>query len=84
MIYSESSHGLILCRWKDMWAKHFQSAVFVVALCTFLTTEDLATLPQVQEAIGSRKHSFSSDFSSRLLVSWTSFRRMERPGGFAG
>ncbi|KAG8897377.1 hypothetical protein FRC00_004375, partial [Tulasnella sp. 408] len=39
-------------RVKDMWAKHLQSAVYVICMCEWLKTGKLATIEQVTKELG--------------------------------
>jgi len=39
-------------RWKELWAKHLQSAVFVAALIQFLESGTLLSLPDINRILG--------------------------------
>lgn len=42
-----------LKRWKEMWTKHLQSAIFAAALVEFLDTGKLISMPAANDVLGS-------------------------------
>lgn len=61
-------------RWKDIWARHVQNAVFVVVLCEYTRSQKLLSIKECSEAIGctlvSCKSSSSRNNSPPVQSEW--------------
>jgi len=50
-------------RWKDIWARHVQNAVFVVVLCEYTRSQKLLSIKECSEQIG-----FQSEWKDRIYL----------------
>ena len=61
-------------RWKDIWARHVQSAVFVAVLCEYTRSQKLLSIKECSETIGctlvSCKFSSSRNNSPPVQSEW--------------
>jgi hypothetical protein len=74
LYHSTSQLTFMHCRWKDIWARHVQNAVFVVVLCEYTRSQKLLSIKECSETIGctlvSCKFSSSPNNSPPVQSEW--------------